>query len=96
MLQPRALFASETHQSTPYPRAGSCQLPMAVGTLLLGGPQRTPFWDDGAPVFLAPERRGFCMAAGRYTACRDQPVEMRMETTGLHAHFALCSYSSRR
>ena len=52
---------------------------------MIGGDQRTPFWDDGAPVFLTPERRGSGKATGRTSACRDQRVELRMETTGLHA-----------
>ena len=64
--------------------------------LSVGGEQRTPFWDDGAPVFLPSARRQSGKAAGRDTAPRDQAVEIRMETSALHAYFALGSYSSRR
>ena len=45
----------------------------------------------GAPVFLAPERRGFGRATGRPAASRDQPVEIRMETTRI----SLCVHIRR-
>ena len=64
-------------------------------TLLEG---TAPLWEnrDGAPVFLTPERRGFCRATGRATGCGDEPFEICMESTTLHAYFEVRVHSSCR
>ena len=59
----------------------------------VGGVQRTPFWDDGPPVFSACERLGFGMAAGRSTGCRDEPFNICMESTTLHAYIEVRIHS---
>ena len=61
-----------------------------------GGTQRTPFWDDGAPVFLTPERRGLGKATGRTSGCRDQPFNIRMESAALHAYIDFRVHSLHR
>ena len=68
---------------------------VALGGLmaLIGGAQRTPFSQVGAPVFSACERLGFGMAAGRSTGCRDTPFNICMESTTLHAYIEVRVHS---
>ena len=48
---------------------------------------------DGAPVFLTPERRGFGRATGRATGCDDEPFNICMESTTLHAYIEVRVHS---